>query len=210
MSEALLMLVAASVVGLVAAEWVAFRTPGAGRAPAAFVLKPMASLGFVALALAREWPESSHRMLIVLGLSLSVFGDVFLLSRARAWFMAGIGAFLLAHVAYALAFLEHVASIRSALLASGFLAVAGAWVLRSLWPRLSGAMRVAVPAYVLVISVMLALGLATRMPWLSAPAIAFYLSDLFVARERLLKSAFVNRLIGLPLYYAAQVLFAWG
>ncbi len=36
----------------------------------------------------------------------------------------------------------------------------------------------------------------------------FYLSDLFVARERFVTSAFVNRLVGLPLYYGGQVLLA--
>lgn len=210
MSEALLVLIAASVVGLLIAEWRWFRRPGAGRAPAAHVLKPLASLGFVALAFAREPPETSARVLVVLGLGLSVFGDLFLLSRARAWFLAGIGAFLLAHLAYAAAFVEHGVVLRSVGFGAAFLAVPAALMLRTLWPRLSGFMRGAVPAYVLVISGMLALGIATRMPWLSGPAILFYLSDLFVARERFLHSAFSNRLFGLPLYYAAQVLFAWG
>jgi hypothetical protein len=38
--------------------------------------------------------------------------------------------------------------------------------------------------------------------------LAFYLSDLAVARDRFVARAFVNRLWGLPLYYAAQILFA--
>ncbi len=40
-------------------------------------------------------------------------------------------------------------------------------------------------------------------------AISFYLSDLFVARDRFLKDAFVNRLVGLPLYYLGQFLLAF-
>ena len=40
-------------------------------------------------------------------------------------------------------------------------------------------------------------------------AIGFYLSDLSVARDRFVVSAFVNRLWGLPLYYAAQVALGW-
>ena len=39
-------------------------------------------------------------------------------------------------------------------------------------------------------------------------ALSFYLSDLFVARQRFLKAEFVNRLIGLPLYYIGQFLLA--
>jgi hypothetical protein len=39
-------------------------------------------------------------------------------------------------------------------------------------------------------------------------AILFYLSDLAVARHRFVKAEFLNRGIGLPLYYAGQVLIA--
>ena len=42
-----------------------------------------------------------------------------------------------------------------------------------------------------------------------AGAIAFYLSDLFVARDRFLKNDFINRLVGLPLYYLGQFLLAF-
>jgi len=40
-------------------------------------------------------------------------------------------------------------------------------------------------------------------------AILFYLSDLFVARHRFMKQEFVNRLLGLPLYYSGQFLLAF-
>jgi hypothetical protein len=40
-------------------------------------------------------------------------------------------------------------------------------------------------------------------------AIGFYLSDLSVARDRFVAPGFVNRLWGIPLYYGAQLLFAW-
>jgi hypothetical protein len=46
-------------------------------------------------------------------------------------------------------------------------------------------------------------GLNARRPY------ADYLSDLSVARDRFVKPAFVNRLWGLPLYYASTVLIAW-
>jgi hypothetical protein len=40
-------------------------------------------------------------------------------------------------------------------------------------------------------------------------ALGFYVSDIFVARQRFLKTDFVNRLIGLPLYYGGQFLLAF-
>lgn len=42
-----------------------------------------------------------------------------------------------------------------------------------------------------------------------AGAVAFYLSDVFVARDRFMKNEFVNRLVGLPMYYAGQFLIAF-
>jgi hypothetical protein len=48
-----------------------------------------------------------------------------------------------------------------------------------------------------------------RVSWLlAAGAFGFYLSDLSVARDRFVAPAFVNRLWGLPLYYAAVLLLA--
>ena len=37
---------------------------------------------------------------------------------------------------------------------------------------------------------------------------AFFVSDLAVAREQFVSEGFVNKTWGLPLYYAAQLLFA--
>jgi hypothetical protein len=39
-------------------------------------------------------------------------------------------------------------------------------------------------------------------------AVAFYVSDLAVARQRFVRQQVLNRLWGLPLYYGAQLLLA--
>ena len=49
---------------------------------------------------------------------------------------------------------------------------------------------------------------AGSTPLILGGALAFYLSDLSVARDRFIREAFVNRLWGLPLYYGAQLLLA--
>ena len=51
------------------------------------------------------------------------------------------------------------------------------------------------------------LGLGAH-PLVLAGAIAFYLSDLTVARDRFVTRGFENRIVGLPLYYTGQVLLA--
>lgn len=40
-------------------------------------------------------------------------------------------------------------------------------------------------------------------------AVLFYISDIFVARNRFIKKEYLNRLCGLPLYYCGQFLLAF-
>ena len=42
-----------------------------------------------------------------------------------------------------------------------------------------------------------------------AGALCFYFSDVFVARDKFIKEEYVNRLLGLPLYYAGQFMLAF-
>lgn len=162
-----------------------------------------ASIAFVALALSLG-VEGAFDLGILAGLVLSVLGDALLLSARRPAFLGGLVAFLLAHVAYAVAFAGVTRpSPWAALLV---VAVTGA-ALRWLWPSL-GDMRAPVVAYCAVISAMLWLALGVDRPEVRAGALLFYLSDLLVARDRFVHAGFANRLVGLPLYYAGQVLLA--
>jgi uncharacterized membrane protein YhhN len=79
-------------------------------------------------------------------------------------------------------------------------------------------MKIPVLAYIVVISIMVcaACGIAgnpnlpaSARATIFAGAILFYLSDLFVARQRFVVNAHANRVVGLPLYYAAQFLLAF-
>ena len=68
-------------------------------------------------------------------------------------------------------------------------------------------------AYVVVISTMVWGAMATvvghHLGWTVAVGAAlFYCSDLTVARDRFVEETFLNRVIGLPLYYAGQVFIA--
>jgi len=162
-----------------------------------------ASVAFLLLGLAAGL-DTPFRRLIAGGLVLSVAGDALLLSRRRPAFLAGLGAFLLAHLAYAAAFAPRASPTAGAAVALGAVA---ALVLRWLWPHL-GSMKAPVIAYCLAISVMLWLALGVAQPEVRLGALLFYGSDLFVARDRFASPGAVNRLLGLPLYYAAQVLLA--
>lgn len=161
-----------------------------------------ASLGFVTLGALSA--QDRFGWLVLAGLCLSAVGDALLLSSAARTFLAGMGAFLLAHVAYAVAFAPAARLSGPAL---GIVVIAGAGVLAWLWRHL-GAMRLPVLAYSTAISAMLLVGLGhpnRLVPW---GALLFYLSDLCVARDRFVRPGLANRVVGLPLYYAAQVVLA--
>ncbi len=173
--------------------------------------KPLASGAFVVLALL-GWPvvATPWSYAILTALLLSAVGDVCLIAKGKGpGFLAGLVAFLLGHVAYVVAFVTQPLVLERALITAVLLAPAALWIARALVRRADARMAVAVSAYVAVISVMVTLAFAVpRGPVLPFAAVLFFVSDLFVARQRFVERAFVNRAVGLPIYYAAQVLFA--
>jgi uncharacterized membrane protein YhhN len=204
-------LLVAAAVSLAALLWFGERR---GVARVQWPLKALASGLFLAVAWLRQ-PASAYDAWIVAGLVLSFVGDLALVPRDRRWFVAGLVAFLLAHVAYTAAFAAEggLASPPWAALAVILAASLAAYF--HFRPHL-GAMHRPVVAYIAVISVMLAAAwslAAARQDafgWLvAAGATLFYLSDIAVARRRFTPGAgFGTRAVGLPAYYAAQFLLA--
>jgi uncharacterized membrane protein YhhN len=127
-------------------------------------------------------------------------------------FLAGLGAFLLGHLAFAVAFAARGISPLWTVLAAAVLLIACARVLSWLLPHVAPPMRAPVVAYALVITAMVASAIgamAAGAPALLAVGAAmFYASDLAVARDRFVAPGFGNRLWGLPLYYGAVLLLA--
>ena len=178
-----------------------------------WLAKPLASAAFVVLALQLGGRDTGYGLWVLAGLLACWIGDVLLIPKHRLAFKIGIVAFLLGHVLYSIAFLGHGVAFAWAFVAAVPLGTM-AWTLgRLILIRVHRGLRKPVSAYILVISGMLALGIGAWARsgdpvFVLAPS-AFYVSDLAVARNRFLRPGFVNRLIGLPLYYLAQVLFAW-
>lgn len=155
-------------------------------------------------------------------LLLSFLGDALLVPRGhKAVFLGGLLAFLLGHCAYVGAFvLRGVDPLAFA--AAGVVAVfAAIGVMRWLRPHLRGVMRVAVPAYVAVIGAMVCASVAAVVAAGHGPRAApgalliagtccFWVSDLAVARERFVADGYVNRVVGIPLYFFAQLLILEG
>jgi uncharacterized membrane protein YhhN len=172
---------------------------------------------FVLAALVQVHPQPAYSIYILIGLVFCLAGDACLaMPQARA-FLLGLVAFLIGHVFYTLAFiaLTGLSGWKTAALIN--FAAISFWVFYRLRPRL-GNMMVPVLAYVVVITAMLCgawvvledfrLGLPGRV-LVFAGATLFYLSDIFVARDRFVGKRYLNRLIGLPLYYGGQFLLAF-
>ena len=178
-----------------------------------WLTKPAAAACFVAAGLASGALGSGYGRFILLGLLLSWLGDVLLIPRERpGLFLAGIASFLLAHLAYCGAFATAGLAPDALFLSGGLSLIAALGALAWLRPSLSGLFARAVPLYIAAIASMLALaGSATALagrPEFLVGAGLFAVSDLFVARDRFVAPGFLNAAIGLPLYFAGQLVLA--
>ena len=176
--------------------------------------KPLASLSFLGIALHGPLWGHAENLGIFVALVFSFFGDVFLMWKARPLFLAGLLSFLFGHVAFAAAFVlggvSGAYSLGGLVLTIACGVPVGAIILR----HVDDPMRAPVIAYIAIISCMVALAIGHygRHGALHIPiaAVAVYLSDISVARDRFLGAGMGNRLWGLPTYYVAQLVFAWG
>jgi len=193
-----------------------------------FRWKPMASAAFLLVPLAggglTDGVDQRLAMWIIVGLALGAVGDVALMFESERGFLGGLVAFLLGHLAYVIGLARVVAPAHWFDGTMGVLApvtvVVSLAILAWLWRRL-GPMRIPVIVYVAVITTMAIGGLAVSViaddshaiprsrHLLTAGAIAFFASDLAVAREKFVGRDPWNRTLGLPVYYGAQLLFGW-
>lgn len=176
------------------------------------VMKPVSSLLFCIMAWQAGAFQSLFGQIMFGGLVACALGDVSLLSRAQAWFRAGLFAFLLGHVFFIGAFASLDWALPRAVAKAGLLVLVGAGVFRWLRRHAPQDMQLAVGVYVIII---LGMVLAAFGAWgggatvlLPIAAVMFAVSDIGVARDRFVKQSWLNKLLITPLYYGAQGLFA--
>lgn len=173
--------------------------------------KMLASTGFIVLCVASGGIHSVYGCVILGGLVLSWWGDLFLVSRGKIIFMLGLIAFFLAHVCYCTAFVFYGIGKIDLIVALVVMLIPGVIVMRWLHSHL-GDMKIPVYSYIIVISVMTALSISAAYTTggflIPLGAVIFYCSDIFVARDRFVAPGKINAYIGLPLYYAGQILLA--
>ncbi len=180
--------------------------------------KPFLSALFVLTALTGPRPDPDYFHWILAGLLLCMAGDVFLIFFfSRIPFLAGLISFLAGHILYAAAFFDVAGAAKASRIMMVLIVAFSGALLAWLRPHL-GKMLVPVIAYIVIITVMVVGALAMmqnghrpfsgRALALSG-AILFYLSDIFVARQRFVTRNDFNRAVGLPLYFAAQFMIAF-
>ncbi|MFN2302350.1 MAG: lysoplasmalogenase, partial [Anaerolineales bacterium] len=154
-----------------------------------YFLKPASTLTVIAMALFSFF-EPTHNtiysILVLVGLLLSLGGDVALMlpDKPRA-FLVGLVLFLLAHIAYIIAFGTLASYSNPEILSLAILLVIGVTFYAIIKPGL-GKMRIPVIVYMLIISIMVNRAIATtnspifstNQVWMVAiGAVFFYISD---------------------------------
>ena len=176
------------------------------------IAKMIASTAFLGVAWKAGAFQSAPGTAIFIGLVLSWWGDLFLIFQAKPIFLAGLISFFGGHVAYIAAFVLTGLALLYVGIGAGVIVLMGIPVLMWLTPKLTD-MKVPVYAYMVVISIMVALSMGawgeTGNWLLPVGAIIFYVSDICVARDRFVAPGPINRYIGLPLYYGGQLILAW-
>jgi uncharacterized membrane protein YhhN len=212
---------AALLAGIAVAAAATIVATEGGMMRAVYVAKPLTTVLIIALAVSRRSPVAGYKGAVVAALAFSLAGDV-LLMLPRDRFVAGLAAFLIAHLLYIYAF------TRTGVHARWWIAVPfalyAAALLRVLLPHLDPGLKVPVIVYAAALSVMAwqACERAASVPPGNAAArtaavgaiMAAAGAALFVASDSALA---VNRFVGqfrgadalvLGTYFAAQTLIA--
>ena len=199
LATGLLVAAAVSAVG----NWIAVAR---GSTTGVYVCKPLTLVLMVAAALALDPTDDATRAWFVVALVLSLLGDVFLMLPSDA-FVAGLSAFLLAHVAYVVGLNQDSAG-------HWWLAVPVVVVVAILGRRLVGGIRrsghpemvVPVVAYVVTILAMVASAVASGNALAAIGALLFMTSDAFIGEDRFVQHRAWQPLVIIITYHVAQAL----
>ena len=185
----------------------------ASRTTVRYVAKPATLVALIGVAVTLDPADPTVRAWMVLGLVLSLAGDVFLMLDER-WFIAGLVSFLLGHIAYVVGLQLAPTSLVGTLvgLAAVLLAVAvvGRPIVRGVARGDHQELVGPVIAYLTVISAMVVSAFGTGDPRAIGGASLFYASDATLAWNRFLEPRRWGPLAVMVTYHLGQFgLVAW-
>jgi uncharacterized membrane protein YhhN len=189
---------------LAVTDWVAVHT---GNRTLEYAAKPATMVPLIVAAHTIDAVDPTMRFWFVVALLFSLAGDVFLMLPNEDLFVAGLGSFLVGHVAYVAGL--GVGGVSTGRLVVGAVLTLGA--LGAIGPTLvAGARdtdrRLAVPvlAYMAVISVMVTFAVGSGVAIAIVGALLFYLSDFCIGWSRFVSEFSFHRLAIIVTYHLAQ------
>jgi uncharacterized membrane protein YhhN len=196
-------LLLAFFVAVAVADWAAV---AAGNRTFEYALKPLTLLMLIATALALDPSSDAARGALVVGLVLSLVGDVLLMLPSDL-FVPGLSAFLAAHVAYVVALWMLGVSGGGLLVGLAVVAVGGVVVGRRIVERAGASDRALlgpVTAYLVVISAMVVSAFGVGGFFAVAGALLFYVSDAVLGWTRFVGEVARGRLVVMVTYHLGQ------
>jgi uncharacterized membrane protein YhhN len=192
------------------ADWVGVVTE---RQVVRYVAKPGTLAALIGVAVTLEPFHSTVRAWMAAGLVCSLAGDVFLMLSER-WFVAGLTAFLVGHLAYVVGMASAPTATVGLLVGVAVVAVAagtlGRLIVTTVRRGPHGRLAGPVTAYVAVISAMVVAAFGTWAPAAIVGALLFYASDATLAWNRFVRPVRHGGLAVMVTYHLAQAgLVAW-
>jgi uncharacterized membrane protein YhhN len=177
--------------------------------------KPLVLVALVVAALFMGAAGSAVGWWLLAALVLSLAGDVALLSDSEPRFVVGLAGFLLAHLAYVVAF-ARAGMPRGWLALTGVLLVAllaltvGRRVVPAATREGGAALGGACAAYMAVIGAMVVSAWATGRPLVALGATVFMVSDAILALDRFVRPRRFAKVAVMVTYHVGQVLIVLG
>ncbi len=176
-----------------------------------YIFKPLTMVFILLIAILGQGTSPFYRSMIIVGLLFSLAGDIFLM-LPRDRFIAGLAAFLVAHLFYITAFVQEIGPPGWWRLIPFLLFGAIMYII--LAPSL-GRMRMPVIAYMATILTMAWFACErweqigqSRALMAAIGAVLFVISDTILAINRFRYRFNLARLLNLTTYFAAQVMIA--
>lgn len=171
--------------------------------------KPFTMVVLAGVLWTLDLPDGPMRRWWTAALIASMIGDIFLIRERMSWFIPGVVAFLLAHVAYVAGFLDRGVNVAPLLAGVALMAI----LLLSLGPTILASAHAEHPAlpfglgiYVLTIAVMVCCAWGSGSVLAAVGATLFAISDGVIGFTKFVQALPYQRLIIIVTYHVAQAL----